>query len=384
MSIRRRRWQDPKTGEVKDALMVDVKAVGKDGVLRRVRKVSPMQNRRAAERLEHEVREQLLNADASHEAEEQAAPLFREFATRFLETYAKTNNKPSEVESKEMILRVHLVPAFGEVALDDIEPREIEVYKAKKLKDGLSRKSINNHLTVLRRALAIAVEWGVIKHIPAMRWLEPPPPEFDFLTFAEADRLLTAAEDQWRPMLTVAVRTGLRLGELLALRWSDVDLEGGRIMVRRAVARGIIGTPKNGRSREVPLSEQARAALRTQGRRGELVFSMPDGSMLTRGATKWPLKRALALAQLRPIGWHCLRHTFASHLAMRGAPLKSVQELLGHGTIEMTMRYSHLSPDARRDAVKLLDVKERLTIVWRTSKGDVLQFPLQPRFRSAA
>jgi integrase len=365
MSIRRRKWQDPKTGDVKDALMVDVKAVGKDGVLRRVRKVAPIQNRRAAERLEHEIREQLLNADASQELEEQAAPLFREFTTRFLETYAKTNNKPSEVESKEMILRVHLIPAFGELALDDIGPREIEVYKAKKLKDGLSRKSVNNHLTVLRRALAIAVEWGVIKHVPAMRWLEPPPPEFDFLTFA-------------------AVRTGLRLGELLALRWSDVDLEGGRIMVRRAVARGIIGTPKNGRGREVPLSEEARTALRGQARRGELVFSMPDGSMLTRGATKWPLKRALALAQLRPIGWHCLRHTFASHLAMRGAPLKSVQELLGHGTIEMTMRYSHLSPDARREAVKLLDVKERLTIIWRTSKGEVLRFPLDPPRKCAA
>jgi hypothetical protein len=73
-----------------------------------------------------------------------------------------------------------------------------------------------------------------------------------------------------------------------------------------------------------------------------------------------------------------------SHLAMRGAPLKSVQELLGHGTIEMTMRYSHLSPDARRDAVKLLDVKERLTIVWRTSKGDVLRFPLDPPLKCAA
>jgi hypothetical protein len=90
------------------ALMVDVKAVGKDGVLRRVSKVAPIQNWRAAERLEHEIREQLLNADASLALEEQAAPLFREFTTRFLETYAKTNNKPSEVESKEMILRVHL------------------------------------------------------------------------------------------------------------------------------------------------------------------------------------------------------------------------------------------------------------------------------------
>ena len=158
-----------------------------------------------------------------------------------------------------------------------------------------------------------------------------------------------------------------------------------RIIVRRAVARGLIGTPKNGKAREVPLSDQAAAALGDHPGRGDLVFCAPDGAMLTRGSTKWPLRRALARAGLRSIGWHCLRHTFASHLVMRGAPLKSVQELLGHSTIEMTMRYSHLSPDARRDAVRLLDVKEPMSVVWRTSKGTVLRIPLDrspPRFQA--
>lgn len=384
MSIRRRHWRDPKTGEVKDAWMIDVKGVGKDGVLRRVRRIAPIQNRRAAERLEHEIREELLSADGSAGNDAKEIPLFKTFASEFLETYAKANNKPSEIENKESILRVHLVPIFGDFALDGIGPGHVEVYKARKLKQGLSRKSINNHLTVLRRALAIAVEWRVIEHVPVIRWLDTPPAEFDFLTFDEARQLITAADEEWRAMITVAVRTGLRLGELLALRWSDVDLEAGRIIVRRAVARGVVGTPKNGRTREVPLSEEAAEALRTHPRRGDLVFCADDGAMLTRGATKWPLRRALARAALRSIGWHCLRHTFASHLVMRGAPLKSVQELLGHATIEMTMRYSHLSPDARRDAVRLLDIKECVTLSYKRSNGTIVRFPSATRTLLAA
>jgi Phage integrase family len=101
------------------------------------------------------------------------------------------------------------------------------------------------------------------------------------------------------------------------------------------------------------------------------------------GATKAPLAHALKRAGLRHIGWHALRHTFASHLVMRGAPIKAVQELLGHSTIEMTMRYSHLSPDARRDAVRLLDIKEALTMTWKTASGTVLQIPLGRSLRAA-
>jgi len=89
--------------------------------------------------------------------------------------------------------------------------------------------------------------------------------------------------------------------------------------------------------------------------RGELVFAKEDGRMLTQGDCKHPLRRACRVAGIRQVSWHVLRHSFASHLAMRGVALKAVQELLGHSTMEMTMRYAHLSPDVRRDAVRLLD-----------------------------
>ena len=283
-------------------------------------------------------------------------PRFEKFSDEFLTTYAETNNKPSEVASKRTMLALHLVPAFGHLRLDQIDLVAIERYKADKMRAKLSPKSINNHLTVLRRLLVVAREWGHLEHVPAIKWLKAPEPEFDFLDFDEADRLAAAADVEWRPMILVGLKAGLRLGELLALRWGDVDLVAGRLVVRRAVSRGVMGTPKSGKSREIPLGEDVLRALKAHRHlRGELVFCNPDGKLFAKGESKWPLWRACKRAGLRRIGWHVLRHTFASHLAMRGAPLKAVQELMGHATIEMTMRYAHLSPDVRRDVVRLLD-----------------------------
>ena len=147
-----------------------------------------------------------------------------------------------------------------------------------------------------------------------------------------------------------------RMGELLGLRWQDVDLQAGRLHVRQNVSRGRLTTPKNHRPREIPLGDDARQALHQHRHlRGAYVFCAADGERLTRSECKWPLYRACRRAGLRRIGWHDLRHTFASHLVMRGVALKAVQELLGHGSMEMTMRYAHLSPDVRRDAVQRLD-----------------------------
>jgi integrase len=311
----------------------------------------------AAENAEREHIQRLLSAPSTPPpAPPKEVPTFAKFAEEFMATYSEANNKPSEVQSKRTILRCHLLAAFGEKKLDVIQQREIEAYKSAKLKAGLAPKSVNNHLTILRRILSLAAEWGVLTHTPPVKWLKCPEPEFDFLDFDEAVRLEKGAAGEWAVMITVGLTTGLRQGELLALRWEDVDLVRGRLLVRRAVARGVIGTPKSGKSREIPLNEKALAALKRQRHlRGELVFCDDAGKMLRKGSCKWPLWSACKRAGLRRIGWHVLRHTFASHLVMRRAPLKAVQELLGHSTIEMTMRYSHLSPDVRKDAVRLLD-----------------------------
>ena len=319
----------------------------------------------------------LAEAEAAMKAPPKEVPTVEEFSKIYLEV-SKLTNKPSSVDTKEMMLRVHIVPRLGDLKLDAVTYAVLEDFKialgktpvanAEKLhgvakraendntRRTLSSKTINNCLTVLRRMLVIAYKRGLIDKVPEVEWLKTAKPEFDFFDFDEAERLVAAADGEWRAMILVALRTGMRQGELLALRWEDVDLVAGRITVRQNVVWGHIGTPKSGKGREIALGDEVLDALKKHRHlRGPLVFCRMDGVMMNSGEIKWPLWRACKRAGLRRICWHVLRHTFASHLVMRGAPLKAVQELLGHATIMMTMRYAHLAPEIARDAVRLLD-----------------------------
>lgn len=354
MSVRQQRyvWK----GVEKTHWIADVKYRHPDGRVERVRQVPRIQTQRGAEALEREILGRLTSG-ATREAAPDPAPLFRDWRRDFLDTYAATNNKPSEVQSKTAIFDRHLSPAFDALRLDQITREEIEKYKARKVKAGLSAKTINNHLTALRKCLAVAHEWGKLPAIPRVQWLRTKEPDMDFFSFDELEQLLAAAgREPYRTMVLVGARTGLRVGELLGLRWCDVDRRGAKLTIRQAIVRGKVTTPKNGKPRNVPLCASALAALHAHRHlRGPLVFCNEDGAPITRNQAKGPLWIQCKRAGLREVGWHTLRHTFASHLVMRGAPLRTVQELLGHSTIKMTMRYSHLSPDAHRQAVALLD-----------------------------
>jgi len=268
------------------------------------------------------------------------APTVERFATDFL-TYSKTNNKPSTVDAKEWMLRVHLLPFFGAMRLDEVGPAEVEAYKAQKLEEGQCKKSINNHLAALRKLLNLAAEWGRLERAPKVRGFAhrvEPLAEDEFLTFAESERLIRAAAPEWAPMLATGLRTGLRLGELLALRWEDVDLVAGQIVVRRNLWRGQEGSPKGGRHRPVPLSDETVAVLKAHRHlRGPYVFCDEAGAHLTHSIVKDVVPCTCRRAGLaKRITWHGFRHSFASHLVMRGASLRAVQELLGHESIEMT------------------------------------------------
>ena len=139
------------------------------------------------------------------------------------------------------MLRVHLLPFFGSMRFDQIGPADIEKYKAQKLDEGQNKKSVNNHLTALRKLLNLAVDWGRLERAPKVRGFAlktQPVGEDEFLTFEKADRLLRTSAPEWAPMLTLALTPGLRLGELLALRWSDVDLVACQLVVRRTAWHG--------------------------------------------------------------------------------------------------------------------------------------------------
>jgi integrase len=286
---------------------VDVPQVG----VRRIRRRSPIQTKKGTEAYERQLIEAALSTSTRSREERKVA----DFAVEFLETYCAANNKYASIEAKESILRVHIIPEMGMLMLSEVNARTIEAYKAKKLAAELSPKTINNHLTVLRKMLCVAQEWDLVEHVPPVKWLRVPPQKFDFLSFEEAERLVKAADTEWRPAILVGLRCGLRLGEIMALRWEDVDLVSGRLVVSRAASRGRIGTPKNGRTREIPLGLDMLRALKDHRHlKGELVFPGPEGRLLHKNETKHPLWRACRRAALRQIGWHVLRHNAESRI----------------------------------------------------------------------
>lgn len=286
------------------------------------------------------------------------APTVKSFAPRFLEWSAQ-HNKPSSVAAKEKDLRVHLVPELGQVRLDAADFRaEVAAFQTKKLAEGLSPKTVNNALAVLGKMLHLAAERDLVKHVPRLKKLRPPKPDADYLTFEEADAVLAAAEPHWRTYILLALRTGLRVGELLGLKWVDVDWANAQLRVQRTRWRELEVAPKGGRERVVPLTRDALAALEAHKRLKlgrPYVFDHEDGRPYTHSEVKDVVPRACAVAGVKRVTNHGLRHTFASHLVMRGQSLLKTQRLLGHATSDQTQRYAHLAPSDLHDAVQVLD-----------------------------
>jgi integrase len=230
---------------------------------------------------------------------------------------------------------------------------------AELLARGKSRKWVNNILACLGKMLRYAHEIELIEVVPRIKLLKIAPQKFDFLTFDEYSRLVDVmkGEPARRALLLSGGDAGLRQGEMIALEWGDVDLVAGTLTVRRSSWQGIVGAPKSGRDRKLPLTARFAVALKPhRHKRGDLVFCHEDGRPFTQSAIEAALRAACKRAGLRQIGSHALRHTFCSHLAMRGAAPKAVQELAGHSTLSMTLRYMHLAPSALREAIRLLDV----------------------------
>lgn len=341
---------------------------------KRVQRISPVQTKRGATAFEAELREAALerapvsSTSSVSSTRTPKAPTLAVFAPEWLATYAVVNNRPSEVVSKEMILRTHLLPFFDNLSLDAITAKDIEAYKASKLQpaDGsspLSVKTINNHLTVLRRLLMTAEEWEVIERVPPIRRLKEPSSGYDWLNASESRRFLSAIEQhypQWTALFWTALRTGLRRGELFALHWEDLDFARAQLQVHRSVFRGRLGPTKTGRGRTVPMTAELKAKLEQHRRRRRgrtaIVFPAASGELTVhQDQVDRPLHGALKKAGLRRVTFHSLRHSFASQLVSAGRTLKEVQELLGHSSIHTTMRYAHLAPERMREAVSVLD-----------------------------
>ncbi|MCC6158873.1 MAG: site-specific integrase [Deltaproteobacteria bacterium] len=304
---------------------------------------------------------------------------FSAFAKRFVDDHARVFNKPSTVTAKVAMIKNHLAPYFQHRPMNSIRRRDVEEFVAAKVQEGLSPKSVNNLWGTLSRLLRAAVEWEVIDRSPMLgvRKLKLSDPSFDFYDEDETRRFLDEclrSEPKWHPFFAAAFMTGARLGELAALRWGDIDLERGIVLIRRAIWRGCEGSTKSGRNRYVPINAFLADVL-ARHRRGKdpngRVFLSGIDDTLTCNSHRKPFARVIKRADLKRIRFHDLRHSFASQLVMRGTPLRVVQELLGHATVQMTERYSHLYPTATRDAVEALGSGFRVAL----EGGVVVPFP---------
>jgi integrase len=300
-------------------------------------------------------------------AKEERALTLSEFAPRFIEWAQTERHKPSEVESKQSIIDNHLKPVMGDKPLDQLTPLDLQALKAKLARR--SQKTVNNVLAVLSKLLKVAVELGVIDTIPiTAKGKKVDSPEKEFYEFDQYGDLCQAAESASKMHLALVLLggdAGLRRGELIALEAQDVDFKRGVLSVLRSETRGKVTVPKGGRSRKVPLTSLLQATLEKVcgQRKSGRVLRREGGLLMTPETVKWWMSHLQREAKLEVTGGiHILRHTFCSHLAMKGAGPVDIQTLAGHRSLETTMRYMHLSPSHRATVIGLLDQRTRAAL----------------------
>lgn len=303
------------------------------------------------------------------------------YLARWLRDYAKPSLRQTTYESYESVARIHIVPAIGHLRLDRLKPTHLQQLYASRLaggradgrEGGLSPRTVRYMHAIIREALKHAVKWGLLARNVADA-VDPPRmarQELQAWSPADAQRFLAATQDdRLYPLYLMAITTGMRRGELLGLRWQDVDLDAGTLTIRHTLVHtnaGLVSQePKTDRSRRsMPIPQAAVEALRrhriTQGqerwfagdayRQTDLVFTNPAGGPIEPRNLSRQFAARIRRAGVPRIRLHDLRHTHATGLLARGVHPKIVAERLGHSQIRVTMdTYSHVLPTMQREA----------------------------------
>jgi len=274
---------------------------------------------------------------------------FSKLAERYRE-YASSNWRAWDKEK-------HLVEVFGRYfgdnPLSQITTWQIEKWKVERCRE-VKPNTVNRQLTVIKHMFKKAVEWGLARTNPAagVKQFSYNDQRTRYLTEEEIDRLINACKLQesrpWlTPLVTLALNTGMRQGELLKLRWEQVNWDSNSFTLKQ---------PKTLRVKTIPLNEAAKEALKwfNDHRYGDYVIMHHWGKSFQRSTVNKSFKMSLSKAKITNCRWNDMRHTFASHLVMEEIDLPTVSELMGHSNITMTMRYAHLAPKHKEEAVAKL------------------------------
>jgi len=295
---------------------------------------------------------------------------FDKMARDYLEIHSIPNKRSSW---RDKISIKHFSYYFGKKTLQEITSLEVEKYKQKRVKE-VSSSTVNREMTCLKTIFKKAKEWGKIKEnqISSVKPFKVQNRRLRYLEKEEIVRLIQVCPGYLKPIVAVALNTGMRKREILALKWNDIDFRNRLIYVLQT---------KNREIREIPMNDiVVRILLKVRKNpRSPYVFCKKEGSPyrnITGG-----FSNALKRAGISDFRFHDLRHTFASHLVMARIDLKTVQELLGHKTFEMTLRYAHLSPDHKRRAINVLG--HRLETIWtpEDKKGKKIELSPSLEFR---
>ncbi len=270
---------------------------------------------------------------------------FEDMTRQYL-AYSKTNKAASSYNRDRYSIR-RLLSAFKGKYIFEITPSMVEKYKAERLKE-VTPATINRELSCLKHMYTVAIEWGYLNTNPtkSVKKLKEPPGRLRYLNPSEADALIEACPDHIRSIVVTALNTGMRKGEILNLKWSQIDMENKTIALTDT---------KNNEARIVPINQTLNRLLveLSQGSNGEYVFSHGNGH--PRKDVRTGFNASLEKAGIRDFRFHDLRHTFGSHMVMQGVDLKTVQQIMGHKDIKMTMRYAHLAPRHVQETVQKLD-----------------------------
>lgn len=267
---------------------------------------------------------------------------FNELCNLYINLHAKPNKR--DYKRSDLLHQKRLKEFFGNPRITAITQEQVELYKAKR-HEKVSPSTVNREISCLKHMLNKAIEWKKLDHNPAaiVKKFKENNARMRYLEKEEIPKVISNCNDTVRSVVILGIYTGMRQGEMLGLKWRDIDIHKGIIYALRT---------KNNEPREIPMCDIVKKTLIAIPKHKEspYIFCKKNGKPY--GKLRKSFLQALEKSGILKFRFHDLRHTFASQFMMAGGELNTLRELLGHKDIKMTLRYSHLSRDHKRRAME--------------------------------